>query len=438
MTLRFPKSIVMCLFLNIVLAFTQVVHASGYGIKFVQSNKTITFEGNISEHEWSFNFIDNQFCAKLKTIHIKECSTMVGRYMGFPKTDNYLLSTEDMNKNKIQGDSIIICIDQNENPGSIKIENTLHLTSSNYVHEFEISDFKFIHDSNIQVNSIKKDYLPNRPSILLRLSNDTNGLKYSNCSICVNNSNNWTIQSETDWKNVGSDTWRGYFRYFSVNPNQRDRHGVIYSYVFKQFQLILPPPDMPEKVTGISVYAKSTKKPGKLEFFVNHKSDQSTNFPYCIPFKKKNFRFKNKSDKVQKIKYDHSKDSIFSPRPSILLIIEDQAVSISSKYQNQPSARFNTKNKSSDIWNQIDISTFDNNEYEILSDIYEHNISKGFYCTLQDFTFDRSRKKYLSMSNWHNRYKRKLVYDQNDPFNSTFYIQLISEHRNNHRKEFFI
>jgi len=290
-----------------------------YGIKFAQSG-TISFEGTINENEWSYEHNKNNLCAKLKTIYIKKEGKQIGKFMGFPKDDNYLLSTADINMNKTQGDSIFVCIDQDENPGLLKIKNIIQLSPPNIIHNFEISDFKFLHDSNIEISRIDKDHIIGEPSLLLNLSNTTNGLQYDKCNILFQQKGNWKIQAESEWKQLGSNSniWRCYLQEFTVNTKEKAVYGVTYNPINKYFQLIIPSQDK-EKETRIEVYTQSDEKPEKLEFYVDYLSSQSQEE---IPFNKAHFRLKNNPYKeITDIKYNE-KDNKFKPRPSILITIE--------------------------------------------------------------------------------------------------------------------
>jgi len=295
-----------------------------YGIKFAQSNKTISFEGTIKESEWSFKYNHTHFCAKLKTITIKEGTSIIGKFMGFPKKDKFLLSTADSNKNKLQGESIFVCIDQGENPGLLKIKNKIHLSEPNIIRNFEISDFKFLHDSHIEVSSIDKDHINDEPSLLLKLSNPTNGLKYNKCDIFFQQQGTWNIQAESKWKSLGNNIWRCYLQEFTVNTKEKAVYGVTYNSIKKDFQLIIPSDNL-EKETRIEIYTQSDEKPEDLEFYVEHSNHSQEE----IPFNKAHFRLKNTPEKeITDIKKYHEKDNKFKPRPSFFITIGEKVEKI--------------------------------------------------------------------------------------------------------------
>ena len=307
-----------------------------YGIKFAQSSKTITFEGKIAENEWLYrDFWPQNKCAFLTTIYIRQGTKIVSTFKGFQNENgSYLLSTEDRYKNEdvADRDSIYVCIDKQQNPGSLQIKQKIALKKKGQIHEFKVSDFEFLCDSKIQVDDIQQDYIPGKPSFLLKLKYEGNGLKYKKCAIVIKENKRWVIQSKSDnrqsqegeWSNLGSNHWSTYLSLFSFDNSGKEIRGAIYNRHAEQFDLIVPPLDNQEKATRIDVYVESGSKPEKLEFFLKIDRNQLTSLPHYIPFQNDHFRFKNNPNKVvTRIKYNH-KDSKYKPRPSILLTIEQK------------------------------------------------------------------------------------------------------------------
>ena len=413
---------------------TAKKQGKSYGIKFSQSNKVITFEGTIRESEWTYRFMGTHLCAKLKTIYIwEERNSKPKKFMGFQQ-DNYLLSTEDQYINQVQGEPVCICVDQQNNPGFLKIRKRLYLQNQNHIHELQADDFEFCQDKNIKVKKLikaPKQLHDNRtvPSIRLELSNSTGKLRYQKCDICFNQKGIWTIKAEAKWVNIGNNAWRAYLSNFTAVPGNIQVDGVIYNDTTGQFLILVPPVDNQEQATRIEIYTESAVNPGTLEFFAK----KNVSHLHCIPFHKKYFRFKQNPDKVvTKINY-HYKDHPFKPRPTIFITTETQKINFIAS-----TARSSAKKSISDIWDQIDEKQFDSDEYETRHEIYNKNIQHQFFCTLQAFSYNHTNRNYLNTSAWRNSFSRIPVIENDDPFKTSYYIKVVSEHKTNkYTKEYY-
>ena len=271
---------------------TQKPSVYQYGFAFHQP-KTYEIKGLIQSDEWKTDQKHPHICyAKLYAFMIDNVP-----YKGFRKTSGkYLLDVLDQQIQKHQGQGVTICV-EHHSPGTLRYYSKWQATKRNRFKTFEKSDFTFVDHPYFSVDRIVFDYIPDTPSLLLKLTRRTTRIA----------------------------------------------------------------PSYPPTTSSASIQKPS--QPSKTPDF-------------------------SRSTKTIK---------------------------------------------------QNNTSYFDTKEYKKLCDIYEMNISNGFYCTLQDFTFDQLRKRFLEYSSWCNQYGRKLVPDTEDPLKNTFYIHVISEHtRNKHSKEYFI
>ena len=327
-----------------------------YGIQFAQSNKTILFKGYIKDNEWFTQH--TQVCAKLKTIKIQEGNQPIGRFQGFQK-ENYLLSTEDQynqllpgNENVIQGEDtkILICLDERVNPGPLRIENRVDLTTANYIHEFRKEDFKFDPSSNIEVDSIQRDsFDENTPYIILRIKNDHGPIQYENCSICFRRTGNWRVElDETTTNEDGvwlpyNNYWKTYLSTFNISFN-RSQSERIYGFLYntnRNFALNLNIPNTNRNDgVKIEIYAQQTDIPKKLNFYIN----KNVSSRQCVLLNSDHFYFPDDPLMlVRNISYHHN-DNPLSPRPTMRLDLERIEIDNYELFFNSPGTYNISKN----------------------------------------------------------------------------------------------
>jgi len=292
-----------------------------YGVKFAQSNETISFEGHITENEWSTRYTQtDKLCAKLLTIVIEE-GGQKKNFKGFQDI-NYLLITEPQYENQRQGEPITICLDKCVNPGPLHLKKQISLTEPNYVHEFEKDDFIFLHDSNIKVDTIQKDYIEDVPSLLLRIVNPNGKINYKECEICFNTRNNVCVQSrgydDGIWRPLENNIWKTFLSEFDVDGfHQHTISTFKYDSTLNKFILTIP--ENNRNGSRIEIYTKSHIQPPRLKLIVYKTSNV---LGQCSPLINEFFYFPgNPLMIVSNILY-HYKDNKFKPRPTILLNIE--------------------------------------------------------------------------------------------------------------------
>ena len=301
-----------------------------YGITFTQATNTnLTFEGFINENEWTAYTQTEKLCAKLLTINIyikKENQNLIKKqFKGF-QDKNYLLSTENQYENQKQGEAILICLDKNDNPGSLTIKKRITLTETNKVYEFLKDDFIFLHDENIKVVDIQKDFIKDVPSLLLELDNTHGIIKYNQCVICFNQCRNWKLKSNGEddgiWTAWGKNYWRTFLSSFKVVGNQQPTvNRLQYDSVNNRFKLNIPGNN--KNGVRIEIYTESPTQPSQLTFVANEHINQQGE---CIPFKNEYFDFpSNPFLEVTNIDYNF-RDNRFKPRPTIRIDIGQKRV----------------------------------------------------------------------------------------------------------------
>ncbi|KPA08777.1 hypothetical protein MHK_011022, partial [Candidatus Magnetomorum sp. HK-1] len=294
-----------------------------YDIKFAQSHQPITFEGNISEKEWSDEHIPSYLCALLQSIYIKN-NTRSSLFLNFQK-DNYLLNTEDKLEGEYQDVPIYICHDQKYNVGSLKIKNSINLNEANHIHEFNENDFKFIHDPNIKVKKIEKDFYPEKPSLLLMIENKKTGLEYEDKELeikeyefFIKKSGKYNISKKinnNDWKRSKKDT-----DYLFVKIDKYKFGNIYYNCYGRitedaKYQIIV---DLKEYDNGIPlyIYIKDDKNFEKTITF-NYSNDKTVYKNTFEPITAKHFKLHDDNYIIRRIEPNYE-----TSKPSLLLVIE--------------------------------------------------------------------------------------------------------------------